>query len=221
VDDQTEAVWRKALQAKGKEWVMAQLRLRVGQPNDVVLDVVFQEPLPTRAFCQQWCAEEDNKFFRFSWHTVGIIAALVIVVVCCIKAIGSRNDYLRELAAENKTQVVSTAAASRSAMQQNSNGTSGNVPNPSSTASAGTASGNTGNNSPSSVCQYMTYEAGKCNNSPYSMSSGSAGVAGSYQNQSTSSSSQTQTAMSPYQSQATGSSSPTQPMSTPAPQTRH
>jgi hypothetical protein len=46
-----------------------ELRRRAGQVGDVMYDIVFEAPLPTRQFCEQWCAEEDNKAFRISWHT--------------------------------------------------------------------------------------------------------------------------------------------------------
>jgi len=76
-----EAAWRKALQARGREWVAAELKRLPGQPRDRLLDVVFEEPHPTREFCQQWCAEEENHF-HLSWSTLGAGALLVIVVAC-------------------------------------------------------------------------------------------------------------------------------------------
>jgi len=42
MDEHIEGVWRKALQVKGKEWVLAELRRRSGQPGDALLDVVFE-----------------------------------------------------------------------------------------------------------------------------------------------------------------------------------
>ena len=49
MDEQTEAVWRKALQARGKDWVMSELHRRPGLPEDALYDVVFKEPYPSRA----------------------------------------------------------------------------------------------------------------------------------------------------------------------------
>ena len=91
-----EEVWRKGLQARGKEWVLSELRRRPGQPEDVLYDVVFKEPYPTRAFCFQWCAEEENRVFRMSWHTYATIIAMVLLIVSILKGIEclERRDCL-------------------------------------------------------------------------------------------------------------------------------
>jgi hypothetical protein len=89
MDMNTEAVWRKALDAKGRDWVEAELQMRAGQPNDAVLDVVFEEPYPTREFCQRWSAEQDNRMFHMSGHTKAIIIAVLLLVVFGIKSINS------------------------------------------------------------------------------------------------------------------------------------
>jgi len=68
-------------ETRGREWVAAELKRLPGQPRDRLLDVVFEEPHPTREFCQQWCAEEENHF-HLSWSTLGAGALLVIVVAC-------------------------------------------------------------------------------------------------------------------------------------------
>ena len=39
--DGSETVWRNALTAKGKDWVLAELRRRPGLPGDAVYDIVF------------------------------------------------------------------------------------------------------------------------------------------------------------------------------------
>ena len=49
-DDPAEIVWRKALQARGRDWVMSELQTRPGRHEDIVCDVVFEQPYPTRAF---------------------------------------------------------------------------------------------------------------------------------------------------------------------------
>ena len=90
--DGSEAVWRTALMAKGKDWVSAELRRRPGQPGDAVYDVVFEDPLPTREFCQRWCAEEENRLVRFSWEKVAAIVFLVLTIVCAVGAVKSWND---------------------------------------------------------------------------------------------------------------------------------
>ena len=63
--------------------------------NDPVLDVVFAEPLPTREFCQRWCAEEANKIFALS---KGMIVALLLVVLFAgslVRAVSSMHDTLK------------------------------------------------------------------------------------------------------------------------------
>jgi hypothetical protein len=85
----TEANWRKAMDAKGRDWVEAKLKGRTGQPNDAVLDIVFEEPHPTREFCQRWSAEQDNRMFHMSGHTKAILIALVVLIVFGVKSINS------------------------------------------------------------------------------------------------------------------------------------
>jgi hypothetical protein len=84
--------WRRALDAKGRDWVMAELKRRAGRPNDVVLDVVFSEPYPTRAFCERWCAEQDNRMFHLSGHAIAIIVASILLFAFAIKAVVSWNN---------------------------------------------------------------------------------------------------------------------------------
>jgi hypothetical protein len=93
MDEFAETVWRQALKAKGKDWVKAELQRRPGYPQDVVYDVVFEEPFPTRDFCQQWCAEEDSKLFHVSWHTFAVLAAFIVTVCCCAAAVSALSSY--------------------------------------------------------------------------------------------------------------------------------
>ena len=101
-----ETVWRKGLQARGKEWVLSELHRRPGQPDDVLYDVVFKEPYPTRAFCFQWCAEEENTVFRMSWHTYATLIVLALLIVSILKGISAWND---ETASLNMLQAQTTA----------------------------------------------------------------------------------------------------------------
>ena len=89
METNTEAAWRRALEAKGRDWVQAELQRRSGQPNDVVLDVVFEEPYPTREFCQRWSAEQDNRMFHVSGHTKAIIVVVLLLIAFGIKSINS------------------------------------------------------------------------------------------------------------------------------------
>ena len=195
--DHAELVWRKALRARGREWVMAELHRRVGQPNDPVHDVVFEEPFPTRDFCHRWCAEDENTIFRMSWHTPAVIAALALFLICSVKAVESWNTGQSELA----RQMPASADTSHTKMPKNSDTPPLNVPNPSTQNSAGTSPG--ANRLPS-LCSYAVYDTTQCNNSPYTQWSGSA--SGTSQQQS-------QWAAPTGRAQATSSILPTQPSS--------
>ena len=87
-----ETAWRQGLEAKGRDRIMAELKTRVGQPDDVVLDVVYQAPYPTREFCQRWCAEQDNRMFHLSGHAKAVIIAALLLAVFGIKAVVSWNS---------------------------------------------------------------------------------------------------------------------------------
>lgn len=102
-----EAAWRQALKAKGKDWVKAELLRRPGHPQDVVYDIVFEEPLPTRDFCQQWCAEEENKLFHVSWHTYAALLAFFITVCCCVAAVKDLNSQQAQTPAGASAGVAS------------------------------------------------------------------------------------------------------------------
>jgi hypothetical protein len=80
-----EQTWREALERKGKDWVTRQLRTRYGQPEDLLIDVVYAEPYPTREFCQRWCSSQENKLFSMSINTK--IVLVVIVVLVCISTL--------------------------------------------------------------------------------------------------------------------------------------
>jgi hypothetical protein len=76
-----EAKWREGLERKGTDWVKRELQTRAGQPDDVVLDVVFEEPYPNRDYCQRWCTERDNKMGGPSIPTLVVIGLMVIVMI--------------------------------------------------------------------------------------------------------------------------------------------
>src|SRR5579863_3841211 len=88
-----EETWRKALHARGTEWVQAELRRRPGRPEDTLYDVVFEEPYPTRQFCLNWCAEQDNRLFRFSGTTIAALGVFVLFVVCSFKAFQATSEH--------------------------------------------------------------------------------------------------------------------------------
>jgi hypothetical protein len=182
-DFDTEAVWRKALQARGKDWVVAELHRRPGQPKDPLYDVVFKEPFPTRAFCFQWCGEEENKYFRMSWHTYATIIALALLIVSILKGISAWNDEaasLQTLQAQTTAGAVGGAGkgAGGSTLTNDipsmstspstiitSSGTTLSSPGTTVSGSGTTSSGSaltTGQSTPASICGYITYASPRC-----------------------------------------------------------
>ena|SRR6516225_2446575 len=153
-----EAVWRKALEAKGRDWVRAELRRRPGQPGDVVFDVVFEEPLPTRAFCEQWCAEEDNRI-RFPWPAGVAILFLVLAIICGLQAVKNWNIPGPSTATTVAAQPTISPASSMTNSAASSTTVTNYTPNSPSSSSTGTSPTN---NTIPSVCAYATYQTAEC-----------------------------------------------------------
>lgn len=160
MDDRAETIWREALTTKGRDWVMGELRRRAGQSGDAMYDIVFEDPLPTRQFCEQWCAEEDNKIFRISWHTKLAFILLILFVICSFRAVQSWNqpDPAQSPQSMSSGAVSSVAAPSASSPMTN------DIPSMSSTSSANSSSGSTssGSNSLPSICAYAKYDTAQC-----------------------------------------------------------
>jgi hypothetical protein len=93
MSDNDEQRWRDGLKARGPAWVRAKLLERPGRYDDPVFDVVFVEPLPTRAFCQAWCAEAENKIFQLSGYGKTVVILLVLLVVFVAGAVGSLTTH--------------------------------------------------------------------------------------------------------------------------------
>ncbi|HEX3989661.1 MAG TPA: hypothetical protein VHX39_00680 [Acetobacteraceae bacterium] len=74
-----EDAWREGLRAKGRDWVLAELNMRPGLPQDPLLDVVYVSPYPTREFCQRWCVESDNQYLRLSGYTKFVLCGVAIL----------------------------------------------------------------------------------------------------------------------------------------------
>ena len=166
MDDRTETVWRAGLQERGKEWVLSELRTRPGRPDDVIYDVVFEAPYPTRAFCVQWCAEQDNKLFSMSWHSYAAIAMLLLFVVCFCQAVASWNHHELALARQQvappaeEPAPVGSSASDVGAANPDSQSTPSSGSSSSSSSSSDNGSGST--SSPSSLCSYITYDTTRC-----------------------------------------------------------
>lgn len=159
MDDRAETAWRVALQQRGTEWVVSQLRTRPGRPDDVVHDVVFEAPYPTRAFCVQWCAEQDNKIVRLSWHSYAAIFMLLLVIVCFWQAVGGWKSHELTVARQQSQSAPLPVASDRGG--SSAPNVDVGIPNPySQSGSSSGASSSSG--SPSSLCNYITYDTTRC-----------------------------------------------------------
>jgi hypothetical protein len=155
MDALTEIAWRDALRAKGKEWVTSELRTRPGRPDDVLLDIVFEPPYPSRAFCEQWCAEQDNKIIHLSWQSYAAIATLVLFVVCFCQAVGSWNDHALVAAREN----YAPAPVQSERTGGNGSDFSVSLPKPYAAPDGSSSSAST---NPPSLCSYINYATTRC-----------------------------------------------------------
>ena len=147
-----EMAWRNALNARGRDWVAAELQRRPGQPEDTVLDVVFEEPYPSREFCMRWCNEQDNRMFRFSGHTIVVMATSIVLVSVFVLAVASLNaprPHAQQTLAESPQQVAAPTAPTNQAEDSSPfEPTTQATPAP-------------------SECAYMTYETAACKTSKY------------------------------------------------------
>jgi hypothetical protein len=153
VDIMVEETWRKALRERGREWVQAELRRRPGRPEDTLYDVVFEEPFPTRQFCLNWCAEQDNRLLHFSGTTIAAIGVFVLLAVCTFKAFQATNER-----AALQPQLHPSIAASRHMPPRQSSDFSGNSQAQGPSSNAASAAGTT----PPDICQYISYDTDRC-----------------------------------------------------------
>ena len=80
-----EDAWRKGLETGGTHWVTAELARLPGRPGDPLFDVVFVPPHPSRAFCQRWCAEEENRI-RVTPTTLLALNFVILALICVGRA---------------------------------------------------------------------------------------------------------------------------------------
>lgn len=81
--------WRRALKETGQQEVMRQLTCYPGQPGDVLTNLPLLPPYPTRAFCQQWCEEQDAREIRPLFTLpifFGLLAVLFVSYAACTLA---------------------------------------------------------------------------------------------------------------------------------------
>lgn len=150
MSESDEVRWSDALQARGADWVRAKLRERPGRPDDVVFDVVFVEPLPTRAFCQTWCARADNRVFHLSGHGKGVAILLIVLVAFLLRAVSSITDEPARPA-----QFASWGGGG-SGVSGFSSQVDLTIP------SEGSASTTTTTTRTSTLCEYITYATSRC-----------------------------------------------------------
>lgn len=84
--------WHDAMCTMGRAAVEAALRRRPGRPTDRIDDVGGEPPYPTRAFCEQWCVEQDNILYRFTPRTAVILTLIIAILACVVMAVG---DFAR------------------------------------------------------------------------------------------------------------------------------
>jgi hypothetical protein len=157
--DQDE-VWRRGLRARGQHWVMAELHRRAGRPEDVLLEVVFEPPYPTRAFCQQWCAEEANRI-----RVPATLKAAIVLAALAQVCIGEAVIGWENLAAEQQLEANSAAPGAADAPPSGSaQGVTNDLPGPVSTTPVGTvpAAEPSLNTDLSTICAYQTYTTAAC-----------------------------------------------------------
>ncbi|WP_158922614.1 hypothetical protein [Acidisphaera sp. S103] len=98
-----EEAWRTGLKTKGRDWVLAELNMRPGLPQDPLYDVVFEPPYPSREFCQRWCVETDNQYLRLSGTGIATLVGLAILAIFVVMAMYS----LSEVAPKQSPQALS------------------------------------------------------------------------------------------------------------------
>jgi len=80
--------WHDAMRRMGRAAVEAALRRRPGRPAERIDDIGSEPPYPTRAFCEQWCVEQDNIVYRFTPRTAVILTLIVAILACTVMAVG-------------------------------------------------------------------------------------------------------------------------------------
>ena len=103
-----EDAWREALRIKGRDWVLAELRMRPGLPEDPLHEVVYTPPFPTREFCRRWCVEIDTQYGRLSGSTIGLIVGVAILGIFIAMAMYSWSNVAPTSPPTAQTQGVTT-----------------------------------------------------------------------------------------------------------------
>jgi uncharacterized membrane protein YgcG len=161
-----EEHWRKALASRGKEAVKAELQMRPGPLDDVIYGIAYEAPFPNRAFCQQWCIEQDNKVFSFSWRLPVIVVGLLVFALGAFEvAEGLSDPRLGNLAAPHMAYIPEqpVSGAGQPQSQGSSNPSAGSAA--SSMSSSGGSSSSTTSGS-SGICSYVSYDTAQCGRIP-------------------------------------------------------
>lgn len=155
-----ESQWLEALKTKGPAWVKAQLQARPGRPDDILYDVVHQEPYPTRAFCQRWCAEQDNRLFQFSGHSRAVLVTVIVLLAFVARMVVSWNNiapppHPRYQGGGSGGGIAAAGGSGAGAAADGSGNTDPTSPITPSAAPSG-------QQNTSSLCGYITYQTDRC-----------------------------------------------------------
>jgi hypothetical protein len=155
--------WRDALQRMGKDAVRAELQRRSGSPDDLMYDIVYTPPFPTRDFCWRWCAQEDNKLFSFSRHTIIILFAIAIFLGCFIRMVDSFNAPTSpKHASSPQASRVAHAGGANAGASSGQSGPSLDQSNPSIVPSSSSSAASSSSATAPSACAYITYDTSRC-----------------------------------------------------------
>jgi hypothetical protein len=94
----------------GRTAVEAELGRRSGYPAELIDDIGDEPPYPTREFCEQWCAAQDNFPFQFSLR-MGVILTLIFGVVASM--VMAHSDFAMLSAGTPSRRSASMGDASR------------------------------------------------------------------------------------------------------------
>ena len=172
-----EEAWRKALEMRGTHWVKAELARLPGRPNDPLFDVVFVPPHPSRVFCQQWCAEEENRI-RVAPTAFLALVFLILAVLCVGRAVVGFSHIADSQAAQAQAGSGAVARPPTGSIMSTPNASPGSpsavaagqssVGRQTGTQTTGSSpSGNTATSaSLPSVCGYQSYASARCRAQP-------------------------------------------------------
>lgn len=73
--------WAFALRSVGREELMARLTRYPGRLQDPINDLPLEPPYPSREFCLNWCADEENRSVASNFNTAVVLGLLGLMMV--------------------------------------------------------------------------------------------------------------------------------------------